>query len=43
MAVYAPSEEGRAILRFVAKDFDEAADGLESLNDGRHPKQTFAT
>jgi hypothetical protein len=32
MADYASSEEGRQILRFVARDFDEAADGLEHMN-----------
>jgi hypothetical protein len=32
MAKYALSEEGEAILRFVARDFDEAADGLENMN-----------
>ena len=30
MAAYASSEEGEAILQFVARDFDEAADGLEN-------------
>jgi len=32
MAEYASSEEGQAILRFVAWDFDEAADGIENMN-----------
>ena len=39
MAEYASSEEGEAILRFVARDFDEAADGLENMN-GRRPLST---
>jgi hypothetical protein len=32
MAEHASSEEGEAILRFVARDFDEAADRLENIN-----------
>jgi len=30
MADHASSEQGQAILRFVARDFEEAADRLES-------------
>lgn len=32
MAEHASSEEGEAILRFVARDFDEAAERLENIN-----------
>ncbi len=35
MAEYASSGEGKAILQFVARDFDEAADGLENMNGRR--------
>jgi hypothetical protein len=32
MAANGASEQGRAILKFVANDFDAAADGLEKKN-----------
>ena len=35
MAEYASSEEGQAILRFVAWDFEEAADELENIDGPR--------